>query len=229
MTVRLLIVDDHRVFLEALAACLDGRQGIEVVGTATSVERARALLRRDSPDVVLADVDLGGESGLELVAAVREEHPGVRSVVVTCHDDADTACASVRAGAAGFVSKAVETATLVDAIHTVARGAAWIAPDLLGEVLSRLLAGPPTATPEEQAVARLSEREREVLSLMVAGCDRATIAKHLYLSPNTVRTHAQNMLGKLGVHSSLEAVGLALRAGLRPAFDVTAAEANGSL
>ena len=215
--VRLMIVDDHQVFAEALAACLGAFPSIDVVGTATTTQRAWAVLTQSSPDLMIVDIDLGNESGLDLVARVREERPEVRSLVVSCHDDAETVCAAVRAGAAGFASKSIEASTLVEAVHTVGRGASWIAPEMLRDVLDLLLAGPPTASPEEQAVARLSERELEVLTLMVAGCDRATIAKQLFLSPNTVRTHAQNMLGKLGVHSSLEAVGLALRAGIRPA------------
>jgi DNA-binding NarL/FixJ family response regulator len=212
-----MVVDDHPVFTEALAVVLGAEDDMVTVGTANHAHHLKLALHREAPDVLVIDVDLGSESGIDLLSEVDEHWPQTRTVVLTCHDDEETACAAIRAGATGFVSKSAAPEELVGAIRAASRGESWIPPKLLRPVLQRLQSsGEQVPTPEEEAFARLTAREREVLGLMVAGLDRATIAKELFVSPNTVRTHAQNLLAKLGAHSSLEAVAIALRLGLRP-------------
>lgn len=215
VAVRVLFVDDHRVFVDAVSAVLEAAGDIEVVRRATTMAEAEALAASVRPDVVIVDVDLGREDGLLLTQRLRAEHPEIRVVVLTCHEDAATACAAVRAGASAFVPKVAAVQDLVQAIRGVQRGESWIPPSLLTAVLRALQAPAREKSPEEQAIALLSAREQEVLALLAAGCDRATIARRLFVSQNTVRTHVQKVLAKLGVHSSLEAVGIALRAGLR--------------
>lgn len=215
--VRVLIVDDHLAFAEAIAVVLDAEPDIEVTDRVTSAAAAELAARRSDPDVVLLDVDLGASDGLDAISRLREVSGRLQVLVVSCSDDVGTVCAAVRAGSSGFVTKDCPPSELVAAVRSVHRGESSIPPRLLTGVLQSLQAAPGQATPEEQRLARLSRREREVLSLMVGGLDRAAIARELYLSANTVRTHAQNVLGKLELHSSLEAVSLALRAGMRPA------------
>lgn len=214
--VRVLIVDDKRAFAEAVAVLIDIESDLSVVGivgTGAEAEHAIALHR---PEVVLVDVELNGESGIALTGRILAEDPSIHVLIVSGHYDSETICAAIRAGAAGFVAKDSAAQDLVKAIRGVVRGEAWIAARHLTGVLEAFRQHPAPANPDETRLNRLSKRELEVLTLMVRGLDRAGIARRLYLSTNTVRTHTQNVLSKLEVHSSLEAVSLALRAGVRP-------------
>jgi DNA-binding NarL/FixJ family response regulator len=219
--IRVLIVDDHRSFAEAIALWLSAEPDIVLVGTIVSLTDADATIRALRPDVLVLDVEVRRENSLPLASCLRTELPGMATVVVTFRDDVETASAAVRAGVLGFVVKDAEPSDLLHAIRAAARGEAWIQPRLLAPVLGELTRHPGTLTPDQQKLARLSEREQDVLAYMVRGYDRASIASELYLSSNTVRTHTRNLLAKLDVHSSLEAVALALRAGLRPTAEET--------
>lgn len=200
--------------MEAVTALLRAESDIEVVGqTATAADTVTAARLMD-PDVILVDVDLGMANGIELTQTLRRGCPKAKVVVLTCHEDAQTACDAIRAGASGFVPKGAAVQSLVEAIRGVHRGESWLPAQLLPEVLRRLQEPARARTEEEAKLWLLSTREQEVLVLLASGCDRAGIARRLYLSPNTVRTHVQNVLAKLDVHSSLEAVGIANRAGL---------------
>lgn len=210
--IKVLIVDDHPLFAEALAARLETEPGLEILPTASDSGRALATLATEHPTVVVVDVRLGGESGIELIDRLREADPRVRVVMLTAVGDVDEVVDAVRRGARGWLPKSEGVDRVVRTIRGVVRGEAWIPPALLGGVLDRLTAGPPESDP----LGGLTEREREVLQCMVDGLPRSEIAQRLFVSANTVRTHTQNLLGKLGCHSGLEAVSLALRLGMRP-------------
>jgi DNA-binding NarL/FixJ family response regulator len=211
-----LIVDDHRSFAGALAVRLDAEPDLRVVGTATCAREAEDAVRTLQPELAIVDVDLGADNGVELVATLHASHPELRIVVVTCHDDASIVAEAMQAGASAFVLKDLAVDSLIGAIRASCRGDSWLAPRLLGDVLRHVQLGARAREEDERRIARLTTREREVLALLVAGHDRAGIGARLFLSTNTVRTHVQNLLRKLGVHSSIEAVGIALRAGMRP-------------
>ena len=213
---RLLLVDDHRAFAGALAHRLGAEPDLEVVGVAADAAEAEALAGSLRPDLALVDVELGADDGLALTARLSALEPGPAVVVVTCHVDAPTATGAVRAGATGFVAKDAPVDELLVAIRAALAGESWLPGHLLGGVLRLLQGNSPPSPPDGDPVARLTVREREVLALLVAGLDRSAIGARLFLSPNTVRTHVQNVLRKLEVHSSIEAVGLALRHGVRP-------------
>lgn len=212
---RVLIVDDHLAFARAVALRLQAEPDLEVVACTRSAAEGEAAARRMGADVVLADLELGGDDGIEMVARFRSGKPGLHILVLGPEDDAATACAAIRAGASGFLTKAAPVEELVRAVRGVGRNETWISPRLLTDVV-RKLQELPQLSGEQALVETLSRRESEVLSLMMAGLDRGEIARRLFLSANTVRTHTQNLMAKLGVHSSIEAVSLALRAGLRP-------------
>ena len=202
---RLLLVDDHRAFAGALAHRLGREPDLEVVGVAATAVEAEALARSLQPDLAVVDVELGADDGLVLTARLSRLEPRPAVLVVTCHDDAATVTGAVEAGATGFVTKDAPVDQLLVTIRAV----------LAGET-RRAGTGREASRPDGDPVARLTVREREVLGLLVAGLDRSAIGARLFLSPNTVRTHIQNVLRKLQVHSSIEAVGLALRHGVRP-------------
>lgn len=241
--IRVLVVDDHRIFAESLAAALAAEPDVEVAAAGSGPAALRCLERAAADgrrfDVMLVDADLGAATagpvqvpaaravpeggelvfvdGIALVAGVRSGHPPVRTVVLAEKDDPRRAALALQAGAAGWVAKDCSLQRLLAVIRGVLRGETHLPPALLTGVLRELTAARKHRTESERLVESLTPREREVLRCMVAGLGRKAVAERLFLSPHTVRTHMQNVLGKLGVHSTLAAVALARRAGVGPA------------
>jgi DNA-binding NarL/FixJ family response regulator len=211
---RLVIVHSHSVFVEALRERLSTEPDIEVVGTATDSRSALALVTRVSPHVVAFDVRVGDEDGLALGAELRELAPTTALVAVTSVDNPRVAVQAVRLGVRAWVPLNLGIDFLLSAVRAAPRGHSWFPPDLLGQLLP-LLAHQGAANHYDEMLAELTDRERQILECMIDGLDRRSIAARLNLSANTVRTHVQRVLAKLQVHSSLEAVALALTAGWR--------------
>ncbi|CND59936.1 LuxR family two component transcriptional regulator [Mycobacterium tuberculosis] len=213
--IRVLIVDDHALFAEALAARLGREPDLVILPIASDVRRALALTATERPRVLVLDLMLGAESGLDVLDRVRADHPDVRVVVLTAMSDLGAMVQAVRRGAVGWLEKTEGAELVARVIRSAARQGGWIPPDALGDVLRRLVRDGGEAA-GDAPLAELTPREREVLQCMVDGLGRAEIADRLGLSANTVRTHTQNLLAKLGLHSALEAITLAMRAGMRP-------------
>ncbi|MQY16572.1 Transcriptional regulatory protein DegU [Streptomyces sp. RB5] len=232
--IRVLVVDDHRIFAESLAAALAAEPDVDVMAVGSGHAALRLLDRAVSEgrrfDVLLADTEaqdaapgradppvaVNGSDG-SLVSRARSGHPATRVVVLAERDDPRRAAAALQAGASGWVAKDCSLQRLLAVIRGVLRDETHLPPALLTGVLRELTAARKHRTESEQLVESLTPREREVLRCMVAGLGRKAVAERLYLSPHTVRTHMQNVLGKLGVHSTLAAVALARRAGVGPA------------
>ncbi|MCP3758711.1 LuxR C-terminal-related transcriptional regulator [Streptomyces sp. NPDC056773] len=236
--IRVLVVDDHRIFAESLAAALAAEPDVDVSAAGSGPAALRCLERAVAEgrrfDVLLVDSDLAAvpagvpaqresgsappaADGIALVAGVRVSHPAVRTVVLAERDDARRAALALQAGASGWVAKDCSLSRLLAVIRGVLREETHLPPALLTGVLRELTAARKHRTDSERLVESLTPREHEVLRCMVAGLGRKDVAARLFLSPHTVRTHMQNVLGKLGVHSTLAAVALARRAGVRPA------------
>jgi DNA-binding NarL/FixJ family response regulator len=206
---RVLIVDDHRAFGGALAARLSTEPDMQVVSVVATGREALEALEATEVDLVLLDLTLAGESGLEVARAMFERRGGLAVLVVTEVEDAAAASEAVRAGVAGWVPKHRPVDELLAAARGVLAGETWYPPRLLTGVFARLS----VPAGDDEVLGRLTRREQEVLACMVEGLDRQGIAERLYLSANTVRTHVQNLMAKLGVHSGPEAVSVAVRAG----------------
>jgi DNA-binding NarL/FixJ family response regulator len=213
MPVRLLIVDDHRVFGEGLAAVLSKEPDFEPA-TTSSPDQVLEAVTGHQPDLVIMDVRMGEVSGIDLTRQVMAMPSPPPVLVLTAYADVATAVSAIQAGAVGFVAKHASVEQLVSAVRAALVGGSWLPAQLLSQLV-QAYPGPAEA-PERKLIGQLTRREREVLSLMVSGLDRAGIAGRLNQSPNTVRTHIRNVTVKLGCHSALEAVAVALRAGLRP-------------
>lgn len=214
--VRVLLADDQRAFVEAVAVRLQAEPDVRLVGSMASATSTEARLLSTEVDVLVIDVELGDDSGLRVAARALESDLELKVIVLTSHDDAEVALEALQLGVAGFITKDSSSDELVSAIRGAMRDETWVSPRVLTGVLRKLLFAPGPTDPEER-VASLTSREREVLERMVAGMSRADIASSLFLSPNTVRTHTQRLLAKLGVHSSLEAVAMAIKVGVRAA------------
>jgi two-component system NarL family response regulator len=213
--IRTLLVDDHRLFVESLAARLAREPDLEVLPATGDPEQALRLVRTLSPAVLVLDLLLGSANGMSVLDEVRVAHPDCRVIVLTGVSSGDQVVEAVRRGARAWLPKTVDSAHLVRVIRGVYRGESWIPPELLGYVLQQLISGPPAARRHDPLTV-LTARERDVLQCAVDGLSKPDIARRLFLSPNTVRTHTQNMLAKLAAHSMLEAVTLARRHGMRP-------------
>ncbi|MFE2937459.1 LuxR C-terminal-related transcriptional regulator [Streptomyces sp. NPDC059255] len=280
--IRVLVVDDHRIFAESLAAALAAEPDVDVAAAGSGPAAMRCLDRAAAEgrtfDVMLVDADLGAATGgivpagggarsaglangvagghlnghapggpvqlpaatalpalpapvaravpdhgegapvdgISLVAGVRSGQPSVRTVVLAEKDDPRRAALALQAGASGWVAKDCSLQRLLTVVRGVLRDETHLPPALLTGVLRELTAARKHRTESERLVESLTPREREVLRCMVAGLGRKAVAERLFLSPHTVRTHMQNVLGKLGVHSTLAAVALARRAGVGP-------------
>ncbi|RKN37751.1 LuxR C-terminal-related transcriptional regulator [Streptomyces hoynatensis] len=218
--IRVLVVDEHRIFAESLATALTAEQDVEAAAVGSlpaalqCLERTRAG-HEPSYDILLLDVDLDAEG--ELLGAARDRFPGLHPVMLAAYDDAGLAARSLTGGACGWVAKDSSLARLLQVIRGVLRDETHVPPALLTGVLRELNRDRRHRSEHQLLVESLTPRELEVLRCMLAGLGRKAVAERLYLSPHTVRTHMQNVLGKLGVHSTLAAVALARRAGVPPA------------
>ena len=203
---RVLIVDDHPLTRDALSALLR-QHGFEVVGEAGDGEAAIASAAKLRPDLVLLDISLPGMSGLEALPRLRHASPEAEVVVLTASGTDDNLLAAIRGGAAGYLLKSEPPERIVDFLRAVARGEAALS----GAVARRLLdtvretGGRRTGVPDSIA-ARLSAREVEILLLLDERLDTHEVARRLFISEHTVRSHVKSLLRKLDVSSRKEAV-----------------------
>ena len=207
---RVLIVDDHEVLAASLAQVLDHEPDLTVVGSAGTLEKARALLATEAPDVVLLDHRLPDGDGVEAIPDLLALRPEASIVVLTATTADHVLVAAIEGGASGFVSKTRGLDEVTSAVRAAAAGESVISPEMLARLLPRLH--------RRQAEPRdsLTEREREVLQLLAEGLPNAAIADRLFVSVHTVRNHVANLSTKLGAHSKLEALSIAVREGLLP-------------
>ena len=212
--IRIAVIDDQRVFAEALAGRLSIEPDLEVVGTAGSTVDALALCSDQEIDVVTLDLDLAGEDGLALGRRLRDRWPDLGIVVVTAAADDDRVCEAVEMGVRGWAAKQGAIEALLSAVRGAARGETDLPAALLTRVLISVSKRGRPSTPEAEAIALLTAREFDVLRCLIEGLSRTEIGAMLHISPNTVRTHVQSILQKLNVHSALTAVAFARRAGV---------------
>jgi DNA-binding NarL/FixJ family response regulator len=206
--IHVLVVDQQRTFHDALAIRLRAEQDLMVTAEAQSAESARRVLAGRSIDVILLDAELPGDSGIAFCAEMtrREHAPCV--VMLSAASDAHRIVVAVRAGAVAWVRKDESIDYLLRVIRGVVRGETWLPPTELRGVLSLLIDDQDDRDGCDELLAALTPREREVLFYLVQGAGRKEVAERLQLSANTVRTHLQSLMAKLGVHSTLEVVAL---------------------
>jgi two-component system NarL family response regulator len=210
---RVFVLDGQPAFADALAALFSRAEDLQVVGAASDLAVAVPAIRQLRPDVVTVDVD-GGQS--DVVSQVHEAHPRAAIVVVTTADSPRQALQAIWAGAIAWASKNNCAQDLLDVVRIAASGNSSFPPQLLGGVLRELVGRGGPLPARTGALATLTPREHDVLLCLVEGLDRKASAQRLHLSVNTVRTHVQSLFAKLDVHNTLEAVAVALDAGIRP-------------
>lgn len=211
MSTRIVLVDDHQVFAETLCRALATEPGFEVVALASTKDDAVEAVRRERPDVVVTDHRLGGgpdADGVAVTTEVLAMLPGTAVVMLTASEDDRVLVAAIEAGCTGFVTKTQPLGDVINAIRSASTGEAVVNPTMLARVLPRLASR--RNTPSDH----LTKRELEVLGAMVTGASNQVIADRLFISRDTVRNHVASILQKLGAHSKLEAVALALQRGI---------------
>ena len=215
--IRVLVVDDHEMFSDALSLLLGRQQELELAGTARDAAEALEQARALQPDVVLMDVALPGIDGIEATRRMREAAPNAKVVMVTALSSPTLIASALAAGACGYVSKTRAVEDLFDVVRRAAAGEIVMPASDLPLVLERLRGGEAPRQVAELALGRLTARETEILRALAAGESTGSIATALGISPLTVQSHVKSILAKLGVHSKIEAVTLAWRNGIPPA------------
>lgn len=214
--IRVLLCDDHRILSDAFAMLIRSDPGLELVcDPVDTAEQAVAAATQHEPHVVLMDVQLKGETtGLEATRQIKAMCPWTNVVVMSGSGDPDRLLVeAVEVGASGFLPKTEAAGRVLEAIQAAARGESLLDSATLTRVLHRVAARRGAQREMAELTARLTDREREVLQLLAQGLSNDQVAAKLYISPQTVQTHIRNVLSKLRVHSKLEAVALAAKAG----------------
>jgi DNA-binding NarL/FixJ family response regulator len=212
-SIRVLVVDDHRLIRQGIVGLLQSQPEIEVVGEAGTAREGVELAGTLGPDVVLMDISMPGGTGLEATRTIRTGRPATRVVILTMHDREDYLFEALRAGASGYVLKGADVQELLQAVRSAASGEVYLYPGATKTLIDdylRAVHGAPGRDPYE----RLSDREREVLRLIAQGRTSTEIAQELGVSPHTVQSHRDHLMSKLELHSVAALVTFAVARGL---------------
>jgi DNA-binding NarL/FixJ family response regulator len=207
--IRVLFVEDHQLLADALAAMLAREPDMQVVGIAGTVADAK-IMAREQLDVVLMDYRLPDGTGAEATRAIKARWPAARVVMVTALTDDETLLESIQAGADGYLTKDRAAEDVVTAVRAAHAGETLLPRSVIVEIARRVALARERGD-ERRVVEPLTPRELEILRALTEGMSTPEICERLFIAPNTLRTHVQNIMGKLRVHSKLEAVAFALK------------------
>jgi DNA-binding NarL/FixJ family response regulator len=202
MTYSILITDDHGVIRDGLRALLNSEPDLQVVGEASNSEQAIRLTEQLRPDIVLMDISMPGENGIEASRKICKEFPNTRVLILTVHEEKELLEEALRSGASGYILKQAVKSELINAIHAVARGDLYVHSSVARAFIS--LANPEKPTEKEELT--LTAREVEILKLLAQGYTNGQIAKLLQISVRTVEFHRSNLMDKLNIGSRVEMV-----------------------
>jgi DNA-binding NarL/FixJ family response regulator len=209
---RIVVIDDHPIFLDGLARCLDAEPDLHVVGRLEGGAFVPDTIAALAPDLVLTDFELPGANGIEVTRRLRAALPALRVVILTAFADPDLVFAAMRAGAAGYLLKHTPAVELLAAVRRIAAGEHVLSPGLATRFLREFRTRQPAS--RDARLAQLSAREEEVLKLLATGETNRQIARRLYVSEETVKSHVTSIFRKLEVSDRTRAAVLAVRAGL---------------
>jgi two-component system nitrate/nitrite response regulator NarL len=195
-TIKLLLADDHPVVRKGIMSCLARHEHLKIIGEASNGSEALQKVRELNPDIVLMDIDMPELNGLSVTELLRKENPKVKVLVLSMHNQPEYVMRIVQSGARGYVLKGAPTDDLVKAIEMVNGGESFFSPDVARLALNQLIQGSGGATKNE-----LTNREREVLTLIAEGLSNKEIAMRLGVGVRTVETHRERVMRKLDIHS----------------------------
>jgi DNA-binding NarL/FixJ family response regulator len=214
--IRVVLADDQALIRAGFRVLLSGVDGIEVAGEAADGQQAVEVARRTGADVVLMDIRMPGTDGLEATRRIAEDEDlaGVRVLILTTYEADEYVYQALQYGASGFLVKDTEPEELVQAIRVVARGDALLSPGITRRLIADIVSRPRRPATRPEILARLTDRERHVLTQVAGGLSNDEIAARLYLSPLTVKTHVSRIMTKLAVRDRAQLVVLAYESGL---------------
>lgn len=211
MTTRLILVDDHVMFREALRTMLVAEAGIEVIGMAGNGREAIGLVRDLNPDIVILDIGMPDMNGVEATAAIVGRYPQIKVIALSTHSDRRFVGEMIKAGASAYVVKTAASTELLRAIRAVAQGQSYLSPQVTDGVMRGSVEDPEC---DGFRQPELTRREREVLKLLAEGLRSSSIASRMHVAPTTIDVHRRNLMRKLNLHTVAELTKYALREGL---------------
>ncbi|MGE5264803.1 MAG: response regulator [Acidobacteriota bacterium] len=214
--IRVLIADDHLIVREGLQLIMETADEFELVGEAADGAQAVRLANKLKPDVILMDLQMPNVDGLTAIAQIRAQQPDIAIVILTTYNEDDRMIRGLRAGARGYLLKDTDRETLLNTIRAAARGETLLKPEIMARVLAHADSAPTVAPARIPGGTELTEREKQVLRLLVRGAQNKEIAFQLNITERTVKAHLASIFNRLGVNSRTEAAALAVRMGLVP-------------
>ncbi|MFP4470121.1 MAG: response regulator transcription factor [Bacteroidales bacterium] len=212
--IRLMLVDDHQLMLDGLKSLLGEHEDFDILGGAASAEDALKQLRNKDVDVLLADIHLPGMSGIELAAKVTADFPQIKVLALTMHNESSLINRMIAAGAWGYVIKSNNISELVEAIRTVASGKKYLSREVQSIIMGSIYRPDDPGKEFQPNVARLTQREAEILSLIARELSNKKIADKLFISERTVETHRKNIFTKTKTKSVVGLIRYAMENGL---------------
>lgn len=211
----ILIIDDHPLFREGLKAIIERDARFEVVGEAGDGRQGLSMAKKLQPDLVMVDISLPDQNGLQLTREIRSLWPETRVLIVSMHSKIDHITEAFQAGATGYVVKDSASERLLNALETVSKGEYFLDSSVSHSVVTMLMeSGVKRAKITDSAYESLTPREQEVIRLLAEGISTRVIADKLFISPKTVENHRANIMNKLGIHTTFELIRYAARLGL---------------
>lgn len=214
--IRVLLVDDHQLFREGLANILNNQPDFQVIAEAGDGLEAQIKARKLKPDLILMDVIMPGCDGLKATQQIKQELPQTTIVMLTVREDDELLFQAIRNGAQGYLLKNISSVAMLEMLRAAMHGEAAITPAVGSRMLEEFRRISHLASQDPQKLKPLTQREKEILSLVIAGDTNNEIAAKLHISIHTVKTHMRNILSKLHQERRYEAASLALREGLIP-------------
>ncbi|MEY9875613.1 two-component system response regulator DevR [Streptacidiphilus sp. MAP12-33] len=211
-TIKVFLLDDHEVVRRGVRDMLDAEPGLEVVGEASNCAQALARVPALRPDVAVLDVRLPDGDGITVCRELRDQLPELACLMLTSFDDEDALLDAIMAGASGYVLKQISGTDLISAVHTVGSGQSMLDPGAATRLMARLRGQGTQAPQQPDALAELTDRERDILALIGEGLTNREIGQRLYLAEKTVKNHISRMLAKLGVERRVQAAVIASQA-----------------
>ena len=216
MSIRILIVDDEELLRTGFRMILEAEDDFEILGEASNGAEAVEMAVLLQPDVILMDIHMPGMDGLQATSQITtsKKTPNSRVLILTTFDEDEYVYRALRSGASGFLLKLTPAATLVEGIRVIANGDALLGPSITRRLIDQFACSPEPEKPEAEALQVLSQREREVLTLVAKGLSNSECAEQLILSESTVKAHVRRIYTKLDLHDRTQAVIFAYEAGM---------------
>ena len=212
--IRIVLVDDHEVVRTGLTLIIEKHDDLRVIGQAATRDEALEVVVARQPDIILLDLDLGEDSGLQMIPELVESAPQSRIIALTGLRDPKILREAVKLGAMGIVRKEEAASDIIQAIREVEKGSAWLDRSTMGQLLSDMAATKVGKDPEADRIATLTDREREVVGLVGEGLKSKAVAERLFISETTVRHHLTSIFSKLEVSDRVELILFSYRNGL---------------